>query len=74
MNHNKEEICEKKKKNEETNIIRKRSDSYLYISPIVGTIAKLLIIALDLSKLGKSFANIFTCKSPRRLIHCTVYQ
>jgi len=61
----------KRKINEETHIIRKRSDSYLYMSPIVGTIIKLLIIALDLSKLSKSFANIFTCKSPRRLI---VYQ
>lgn len=44
-------------------IICKRERRDLYISPIDGTIVRLLIIALVLSKLGRSLAVIFTCKS-----------
>lgn len=40
------------------------------MSPTVGTIVRLLIIALDFSKLDKSFAVIFTCNS--RMIDYTI--
>lgn len=61
-------ICLKKP----VSIFLEEKKIYLQISPTVGTMVKLAIIALDFSKLDKSLAVILTCNSQnsKRYVTC----